>query len=629
MHYNSVAAAVKAVIKEVGDKIILGMPLGLGKPNIFANEIYRHVSANSSLSLTIFTALSLTKPKSSNDLQQRFLQPFVERVYGDYEELDYLHAARSNSLPNNIAVHEFFVQPASELGNAYTQQNYINSNYTHAPRDMNDRKVNVIAQTIACREENGEKQYSLSCNPEITLDMVADIAQRKAAGEVVLLVGQVHKDMPFMQNSAQVEASFFDLIIDEGSSYPTLMSTPNMPVSMAEHFIGLAASSLVKDGGTLQIGIGALGDAVASALLLRHNNTARYQQLLNDSEFNHVKFPLVKSTGELTEFVQGLYGCSEMFTYGLFELFKADVLKRKVTNPDGTEVCIHGGFFLGPNAFYQGLRELSAEQRSLIDMTRISFVNDLYGDEELKRSQRIDARFINTAFTVTLLGAAAADQLADGRMLSGVGGQYNFVAQAHELAGARSVLLVRSTREKDGERSSNIVWSYGHTTIPRHLRDVVVTEYGVADLRGRTDGETIAAMLNISDSEFQQELMVEAKAQGKLPKDYEIPAMYCNNTPQRLQQVYQQYRAEGEFAKFPLGSDFTYVEESLLAALTWLESELKLSNAVSLAKASFIDDDVEQHFAPHLARMGYHQAENLEEKVYQKLLLIALQATAA
>ncbi|MFH7457224.1 acetyl-CoA hydrolase/transferase C-terminal domain-containing protein, partial [Pseudomonas syringae group genomosp. 7] len=68
----------------------------------------------------------------------------------------------------------------------------------------------------------------------------------------------------------------------------------------------------------------------------------------------------------------------------------------------------------------------------------------LYGQEELKRLQRRDARFINSAFTVTLIGAAVAEQLEDGRVLSGVGGQYNIVPQPHAHEGARSILKLLS-----------------------------------------------------------------------------------------------------------------------------------------------------------------------------------------
>ena len=83
-------------------------------------------------------------------------------------------------------------------------------------------------------------------------------------------------------------------------------------------------------------------------------------------------------------------------------------------------------------------------------MTRISYINELYGQEELKRLQRRDARFINSAIMVTLLGAGVADQLEGGSVLSGVGGQYNFVAQGHALEGARSILILRSWRESGG-----------------------------------------------------------------------------------------------------------------------------------------------------------------------------------
>ena len=84
-----------------------------------------------------------------------------------------------------------------------------------------------------------------------------------------------------------------------------------------------------------------------------------------------------------------------------------------------------------------------------------------------------------------------------------------------------------------GRAQSNVRWNYGHETIPRHLRDIVVSEYGTADVRGKSDVDVIAAMLAIADSRFQSELRA-AKDAGKLPKDYEIPAAYRENTPERV-----------------------------------------------------------------------------------------------
>ena len=184
---------------------------------------------------------------------------------------------------------------------------------------------------------------------------------------------------------------------------------------------------------------------------------------------------------------------------------------------------------------------------------------------------------------VTLLGAGVADQLEDGRVLSGVGGQYNFVAQGHALHDARSVIILRSWRESGGEVSSNIVWEYGHCTIPRHLRDIVVTEYGIADLRGKTDRHVIEALLNITDSRFQTELIAQAQQVGKLPKDFQLQPRFADNSPERLQGIAA--RHPHLFPEYPLGSDFSAQEQDLLRALNWLKSKFKLTQIYELGKA--------------------------------------------
>ena len=152
----------------------------------------------------------------------------------------------------------------------------------------------------------------------------------------------------------------------------------------------------------------------------------------------------------------------------LFEAFlgliDAGILKREV---DG--VVLHGAFFLGPKSFYRALREMTPEQIARIQMMPVSFTNELYGDEAAKRRARVDARFVNNAMMATLMGAAISDGLENGQVVSGVGGQYNFVAQAFALQGARSILTVEATRQAGAKTQSNIRWSYGHETIPRHL----------------------------------------------------------------------------------------------------------------------------------------------------------------
>ena len=634
----SIERAVDDVLARLPSHIHLGLPLGLGKANRFVNALYQRIRQLPERRLTIYTALSLGRPPLGEGLQRQFLEPFIERVFGDYIELDYLADLHHNSLPDNIHVEQFFMQPGSLLNSPSAQQDYVSSNYSHAARDINANGLNLVAQLIA-RDPQDANRLSLSCNPDITLDLLPMIAKRRAAGETILMLGHVHSDLPFMPGDAEMTADDFDLLIEE-EERTTLFSTPNMPVSLQDHFIGLHASTLVRDGGTLQIGIGAMGDALVAALLARQADNAGYRALLDDLDISPWH-PLIEAEGGIVPFAQGLYGCSEMFVHGLMVLVDAGIVRRKVY-PDAERqalanagmldeslhtdgVCVHGGFILGPASFYQRLREVPHSKRSEFNMTAISFINELYGQEALKRLQRRNARFVNSAFTMTLLGAGVADQLQDGRVLSGVGGQYNFVAQAHALHDARSVIILRSWRESGGEVSSNIVWEYGHCTIPRHLRDIVITEYSIADLRGKTDRKVIEALLNITDSRFQTALIEQAQHIGKLPKDFCLDPRFANNSPERLHAIAA--RHPHLFPEYPLGCDFSAQEQDLLRALNWLKSKFKLTQIYELGKAT-LDAPAPHAFPEHLARMQLAKPTGLREELYQRLLLAGLQATA-
>ncbi|WP_047279583.1 acetyl-CoA hydrolase/transferase C-terminal domain-containing protein [Pseudomonas lundensis] len=634
----SIERAVDDVLARLPSHIHLGLPLGLGKANRFVNALYQRIRQLPERRLTIYTALSLGRPPLGEGLQRQFLEPFIERVFGDYIELDYLADLHRNSLPDNIHVEQFFMQPGSLLNSPSAQQDYVSSNYSHAARDINANGLNLVAQLIA-RDPQDANRLSLSCNPDITLDLLPMIAKRRAAGETILMLGHVHSDLPFMPGDAEMTADDFDLLIEEDER-TTLFSTPNMPVSLQDHFIGLHASTLVRDGGTLQIGIGAMGDALAAALLARQADNAGYRALLDDLDISPWH-PLIEAEGGIVPFAQGLYGCSEMFVHGLMVLVDAGIVRRKVY-PDAERqalanagmldeslhtdgVCVHGGFILGPASFYQRLREVPHSKRSEFNMTAISFINELYGQEALKRLQRRNARFVNSAFTMTLLGAGVADQLQDGRVLSGVGGQYNFVAQGHALHDARSVIILRSWRESGGEVSSNIVWEYGHCTIPRHLRDIVITEYGIADLRGKTDRKVIEALLNITDSRFQTALIEQAQHIGKLPIDFCLDPRFANNSPERLHAIAA--RHPHLFPEYPLGCDFSAQEQDLLRALNWLKSKFKLTQIYELGKAT-LDAPAPHAFPEHLARMQLAKPTGLREELYQRLLLAGLQATA-
>ncbi|MEK6248745.1 MAG: hypothetical protein N2C12_11235, partial [Planctomycetales bacterium] len=310
---------------------------------------------------------------------------------------------------------------------------------------------------------------------------------------------------------------------------------PKRPVSLTDYAAALHVTTLIEDGGTLQIGIGGFGDALSHTLKLRQQDNEKFRMLVKSLGPSSIS----RSSQQLDPFDEGLYGNSEMLVEGLLELKRCGILKRRVSetpghSSNGHGPMIHSAFFLGSKALYEQLRTMPDEELSDIAMSSVSFVNQLYGDEELKRAQRKKARFINNALMVTASGAVVSDGLADGRVVSGVGGQYNFVAQAHELDGGRSIIALDATRTTKGRTTSNIIWNYGHVTIPRHLRDIVVTEYGIADLRGKSDRDVICDLLNITDSRFQRELLVRAIQTGKIEKAYEIPDAFRNNYPKKF-----------------------------------------------------------------------------------------------
>ena len=604
-------AIAEDIIHDVGTDLVVGLPLGLGKANHIVNALYARAAADRAISLTLFSALTLEKPKPSNPLERRFIAPVIERLFGGYPDLAYADALRAGALPPNIQVIEFFFLAGRWLNVPFAQQHYISANYTHASSYLLARGLNVVTQLVAKRVVDGVARYSLSCNTDTTLDILRARAQGAASFK---LVGQVNSELPFMPGAGDLSADEFSAVLDSPETDFPLFAPPSEPISDTKYAIGLQAANLVRDGGTLQIGIGQVSDALAQGLIVRHRDKTRFHEIMKRLASD------VPVAAETTgSFEKGLYGVSEMLFEAFIALIDAGILKREV---DG--VLLHGAFFLGPKSFYRALREMTPAQLARIQMMPVSFTNELYGDEDLKRRARVDARFVNNAMMATLMGAAISDGLENGQVVSGVGGQYNFVAQAFALRGARSILAVEATRQAGAKTQSNIRWAYGHQTIPRHLRDIFVTEYGVADVRGKSDADVIAAMLGIADSRFQAELARQAKDAGKLPKSFEIPAVHRENHPERIADALRPAREAGLLPQFPFGSDFTDTEQRLIPALRFLQDAQRTPMRLPGLLWQGFTRRPDAADRECLARLGIDTPKTLAERAYRALVSAAL-----
>src|SRR5882757_10794516 len=271
--FSDSEAIAEDIIRDVGTNLVVGLPLGLGKANHIVNALYTRAAADRGINLTFFSALTLEKPKPSNLLERRFFGPVIERLFGGYPDLAYAEALHAGALPPNIKIIEFFFLAGRWLHVPFAQQHYISANYTHAASYILERGLNVITQLVAKRIVDGVARYSLSCNTDTTLDLLRARAEGRASFK---LIGQVNSELPFMPGAGDLAADEFGAILDSPQTDFPLFAPPSEPISDTKYAIGLHAAGLVRDGGSLQIGIGQVGDALAQGLIVRHRDNAQF-----------------------------------------------------------------------------------------------------------------------------------------------------------------------------------------------------------------------------------------------------------------------------------------------------------------------------------------------------------------
>jgi 4-hydroxybutyrate CoA-transferase len=278
-----------------------------------------------------------------------------------------------------------------------------------------------------------------------------------AAKYAKCVMAEINPNMPRTMGDTFIHVSEIDYFVP--SDLP-LLELPQPKIGPVEEAIGRNVAELVEDGATLQLGIGAIPDALLMFLKDKHD--------------------------------LGIH--SEMISDEAVELIKAGVVNgKKKTLHKGKAVAT---FLMGTRKLYE-----FADQNPMIEMYPVDYTNDPF---VISQNDKVVA--INSALQVDLMGQVCADTIG-AKQFSGVGGQVDFVRGASRSQGGKSIIALPSTAA--GGKISRIAAQLdpgASVTTSRNDVHYVVTEHGIADLRGKTLRERAAAMIEVAHPDFRSEL---------------------------------------------------------------------------------------------------------------------------
>ncbi len=290
---------------------------------------------------------------------------------------------------------------------------------------------------------------------------------KSAAESAKIIIAEVNDQMPRTLGDSFIHVSRLNYIVPVNYPIPELPMAEEGSSDVVEKIAGHIAE-LIPDGATMQMGIGAIPDAVLGYL--------------------HHKKDL------------GIH--TELFSDGVIDLVERGVLTnaRKTLHPGK----IVAGFILGTKRLYEWV-----DDNPLIELHRTEYVNDPF---VIAQNERMVA--INSAIEVDLTGQVCADSIGP-KLYSGVGGQLDFIYGASRSKGGVPIIALPSTTTlKNGTVISRIVamlkQGAGVVTTRNHVH-YVVTEYGVADLYGKTIRQRARQLINIAHPDFRADLEKQAK----------------------------------------------------------------------------------------------------------------------
>jgi len=285
---------------------------------------------------------------------------------------------------------------------------------------------------------------------------------KPAASAAKVVIAQVNEYMPRTLGDSFIHVSDIDYFVEE--SMPLLELQPPK-ITEVEEKIGYYISQLVEDGSTLQLGIGAIPDAVLMFL---------------------------KDKKDL-----GIH--TEMFSDGVIELVQSGVINNKAKTYHPGKII--STFLMGTKKLYDFVND-----NPMIELHSVDYINDPF---VIARNPKMVS--INSALQVDLTGQVCADTIGY-RQYSGVGGQVDFVRGASRSPGGKSIIAMPSTA-MGGTRSRIVPCLDEGAAVTTSRNDIhyVVTEYGVADLRGKTLRQRAQALIEIAHPDFRDFLRSRIK----------------------------------------------------------------------------------------------------------------------
>ena len=298
---------------------------------------------------------------------------------------------------------------------------------------------------------------------------------RAAVERARLVIVETASGLPHVYGEDNaIHVSEIDYVIEGDAAPPAEL--PNAPTSDVDRAVARLICAEMADGDCLQVGIGGMPNAVCS---------------------------LLREAG-----VKDLGVHSEMLSDGLIELYQAGLVTGARKQIDVGKMTFT--FSLGGRTLYQALDRNPDIQSRAVDYTNMPHI--------IMRNDNVVS--INSTTQVDLQGQAASE--SDGhRHISGTGGQLQFVRGAYASKGGRSFICLPSTYEKNGVRKSRIVLDLtpgNIVTTPRTDVMYVVTEFGMANLKGRTVAERVRAMIGLAHPEFREDLERAAHAKRLIPR---------------------------------------------------------------------------------------------------------------